>query len=51
LDNVDAWKNKVRADAFSYSKDKKPSDGITRMALSWVDGNKDKANLTDGWVK
>ena len=51
LDNVDAWKNKVRADAFSYSKDKKPSDGITRMALSWTNGDKEKLDLTNGWVK
>jgi hypothetical protein len=51
LDNVDAWKNKVRADAFSYSKDRKPNDGIMRMALPWNQGNKDKPDLTHGWVK
>jgi hypothetical protein len=51
LENINVWANEVIADAHRYSKGKKPSDGINRMALSWVDNNgKDKDNLKDGWV-
>jgi len=49
LNNVDAWKNKYKAEAFSYSKDKKPSDGIMRMAIPWVTTDK-KSEDAGGWV-
>jgi len=50
LESVGAWKNEVKAMAFSANKDsKKPDDGITRFATSWVDQKKD-SKLEDGWV-
>ena len=50
LENVGAWKNEVKAMAFSANKDsKKPDDGITRFATSWVD-KKQERKLDNGWV-
>jgi hypothetical protein len=52
LENVDIWKNKVKALAFSYSKEKK-LDGINRMALSnsgWLPQKKDTNKYENGWV-
>jgi hypothetical protein len=52
LENVDIWKNKVKALAFSYSKEKK-SDGINRMALSnsgWLPEKKETNKYENGWV-
>jgi hypothetical protein len=51
LENINVWANEVIADAHRYSKGKKPSDGITRMALGWVNNDKkDDTNLENGWV-
>ncbi len=49
LDNADAWKNKVKAFAFSLLKDKGKSDGINRMPNSWLDEPK-KSDYSNGWL-
>ena len=50
LDNVDIWKNKVKALAFSYTKDNKPSDGINRIAISWINGSRKENSIENGWL-
>lgn len=50
LENIDAWKNKVKAVAFSYTKDKKPSDGINRVAMPWLNSPKSESNFENGWL-
>jgi hypothetical protein len=50
LETIDGWKNKVKAIAFSYTKDKKPSDGITRIAMAWIDNSKKESNFDNGWL-
>ena len=50
LENIDAWKNKVKAVAFSYTKDKKPSDGINRVAMPWLNSHKSESNFENGWL-
>jgi len=50
LENIDAWKNKVKAVAFSYTKDKKPSDGINRAAMPWLNSHKSESNFENGWL-
>jgi hypothetical protein len=46
LKTVDAWKNKVKATAFSFTKEKKNDDGITRIAMTtgWLPDSKDEKN-------
>jgi chemotaxis protein histidine kinase CheA len=44
IDTIDAWKNMVRATAFNFSKDKKPSDGITRIGLPFAGIENRKVN-------
>jgi len=51
LETVSAWKNEIKAMAFSLTKDKKVNDGINRVANSWVDKDRNKADLSKGWVK
>lgn len=36
IDNITAWKNGVKAKAFTFAKDKKPSDGIVRIGLPFT---------------
>jgi hypothetical protein len=50
LETIDGWKNKVKAIAFSYTKDKKSSDGITRIAMAWIDNSKRESNFDNGWL-
>lgn len=47
FDALDGWKNKVKAQAFSYAKDKKPGDDIVRIALPI--GGKDKKTGGSVW--
>ena len=50
LENIDAWKNKVKAVAFSYAKEKKPSDNINRVAMPWLNSTKSASNFDNGWL-
>ena len=52
LETVGAWKNEIKALAFSLGKDKKVDDGVNRIAMSWVDKkDRNKQDLSKGWVK
>lgn len=51
LETIDGWKNKVKAMAFEYSKDKKPSDGITRIDMSgWMTEKETNKDYSKGWL-
>lgn len=51
LETIDGWKNKVKAIAFETSKDKKPSDGITRIDMSgWANGKEADKDYSKGWI-
>lgn len=46
LENVEAWKNEVKAIAFTCTKGKgKKDDGITKMAFPWLQSKKEKTGL------
>jgi hypothetical protein len=52
LETIDGWKNKVKAMAFEYSKDKtKPNDGITRIDMSgWMTEKETNKDYSKGWL-
>ena len=45
LETIDAWANKVRAKAFTFSKDKEDGTGTVRIGLPWGDVDKTKKGL------
>jgi len=45
LETIDAWKNKTKALAFSFTKTTKPKDGITRIANPWKKEEKTQDSL------
>jgi hypothetical protein len=49
LETVSGLTNEIKAFAFSCSKDKKSSDGITRYDTGWIQ-NKQSNSLEHGWV-
>lgn len=49
VDTVDALTNEIKAFAFSCSKEKKPNDGVVRIATGWVTPEKTNS-LENGWV-
>jgi hypothetical protein len=50
LESLDGWKNKVKAIAFEFSKDKKQDDGINRIHMSSWTEEKNTANYSKGWI-
>jgi len=44
LENVDAWKNLVKAKAFTFSKSETKNDGIVRMGLPFTKGGNTRVN-------
>ncbi len=51
LSNIDAWKNKYKALAFTYTKEKKPNDGINRIALPYLIQNNAPEDATKEYAK
>ena len=51
LSNIDAWKNKYKALAFTYTKEKKPNDGINRIALPYLIQNNEPEDATKEYAK
>ena len=50
IDTIDAWKNGVKALAFSFTKnEKKPEDNIVRMGLPF--SNESRKNTSSPWVR
>jgi hypothetical protein len=47
LENIDGWKNAVKATAFSYSKNEKPKDEEFRFALPFTKTEKKHNSLWD----
>ena len=43
-ENLNIWVNKVKAEAFTFSKGQLNNDGITRIGLPFVDKNKQQSN-------
>ncbi len=41
--------NKVKHRIF-FTKDKKPSDGINRVAMPWLNSHKSESNFENGWL-
>ena len=48
-ENLNMWVNKVKAEAFSFSKGQSNNDGVARIAFPWSnignDGKQDKSNV------
>lgn len=47
LENIDAWKNLVRAKAFEFSKGKGKGDGIVRIGMPFTNNNGKKSSIWD----
>jgi hypothetical protein len=47
LDTLDIWRNKTKAVAFSFVKDKKQKDGVMRVGLPYINGENKRNSVWD----